>query len=166
MKYNELDITKHKSGKRLGRGISAGGGKTAGRGTKGQKARTGSKKKPGFQGGSNPIMQSLPKLHGFHSHRVKAEVVYTGQIEALGKAKVDNHVLADAQLVSSPFVVTKLLLNGELKKNVSIHLQSASKQAAEAVVKAGGSFEQVARVKRPVTSTKSIAKKTEEKKAK
>ena len=64
MKYNELDITSYRKGKRVGRGISAGQGKTAGRGTKGQKARAGSSAKPGFAGGSNPLMQKLPKLPG------------------------------------------------------------------------------------------------------
>src|SRR5580704_15038360 len=98
MKYNQLTISSKKHGKRLGRGIAAGGGKTAGRGTKGQKSRTGSKKKPGFEGGQNPLMQRLPKLHGFNSHRIKSEVVYTGQLELLGKAKVDNQVLAEAEL--------------------------------------------------------------------
>jgi large subunit ribosomal protein L15 len=85
MKYNELQLGRDRKSKRLGRGISAGGGKTAGRGTKGQGARTGSKAKPGFAGGSNPLMQKLPKLPGFHSHKVKAETVYTGQLEQFAK---------------------------------------------------------------------------------
>src|SRR3954468_18778222 len=103
MKYNELQPVKSKSPKRVGRGIAAGQGKTAGRGTKGQGARTGSSKKPGFEGGQNPLMQRLPKLHGFKSHKVRAENVFTDQLEALG-ATVDNQVLADNGLVSSPYV--------------------------------------------------------------
>ena len=77
MKYHELTTTKNKKINRVGRGIAAGQGKTAGRGTKGQGARTGSSKKPGFAGGSNPLMQKLPKLPGFKSHRPKVETVYT-----------------------------------------------------------------------------------------
>mgnify|MGYP000036980155 CR=1 FL=1 len=46
MKYNELELNAHKRLTRVGRGISAGGGKTAGRGTKGQNARAGHKKRP------------------------------------------------------------------------------------------------------------------------
>ena len=57
MKYNELNLTPFRSPKRVGRGIAAGQGKTAGRGTKGQKSRTGSGKKPGFEGGQNPLAQ-------------------------------------------------------------------------------------------------------------
>ena len=41
MKYNQLQVSANKDRKRVGRGITAGGGKTAGRGTKGQNARTG-----------------------------------------------------------------------------------------------------------------------------
>src|SRR5262245_3413345 len=101
MKYNELTISKNKSGKRVGRGIAAGQGKTAGRGTKGQMARTGSHKRPGFEGGQNPLMQRLPKLPGFKSKRERAEVVYSGQLEAFGGKTVDSTVLAEAGLISS-----------------------------------------------------------------
>ena len=72
MKYNELSPVAGKSRKRVGRGIAAGQGKTAGRGTKGQGARTGSSKRPGFEGGQNPLMQRLPKLAGFKSKAVRA----------------------------------------------------------------------------------------------
>ncbi len=75
MKFNELTTTHKKSPKRVGRGIAAGQGKTAGRGTKGYGARTGSKARPGFAGGQNPIMQALPKLPGFRSHKVPMESV-------------------------------------------------------------------------------------------
>jgi len=154
MKYNQLQVTSQKSGKRVGRGIAAGQGKTAGRGTKGQKARTGSSAKPGFAGGTNPLMQQLPKLPGFKSHRVKAENVYTGQLETLGKSTVDSGVLAEAGLVSSPYVKVKLLHKGELKKKITVTLQSASENAIAAVQQAGGSFQAVPRAQRPKTSTK------------
>ncbi len=154
MKYNEFEITKHKRGDRVGRGIAAGRGKTAGRGTKGQKSRTGSKKKPGFAGGQNPLMQKLPKLHGFRSYRTKSEVVYTGQLEGLKGTTVDNHVLAENGLISSPFVITKVILKGELKKKFTVSLQSASASSIAAIEAAGGKFVQIEQVKRPKTSVK------------
>ena len=43
---------------------------------KGQKSRAGSSRRPGFEGGQNPLIQRLPKLRGFHSHRVDSENVY------------------------------------------------------------------------------------------
>jgi large subunit ribosomal protein L15 len=150
MKYHELQVESKKSLKRVGRGIAAGQGKTAGRGTKGQGARTGSKKKPGFEGGSNPLMQRLPKLPGFKSKRVPAEVVYTGQLDKLG-AKVDTTVLAEAGLVSNPYVQVKLLVQGEVAKKHEVKLAGASAAAIEALQKAGGNFAKTARLARPAT---------------
>src|SRR5271156_5369287 len=104
MKYNELKTSTPKKAKRVGRGISAGQGKTAGRGTKGQGARTGSSKKPGFAGGSNPLMQKLPKLPGFRSHRIKAETIYTGQLDAFSGKTVDANLLSENGLISNAYV--------------------------------------------------------------
>ena len=101
MKFHELQTTKAKRSNRVGRGIAAGQGKTAGRGTKGQGARTGSSAKPGFAGGSNPLMQKLPKLPGFRSHRVAPEAVYTGQLNQFSGKTVDAQALADAGLFSN-----------------------------------------------------------------
>src|SRR5579875_873741 len=67
MKYNELKLTKPKAAKRVGRGISAGQGKTAGRGTKGQGARTGGVKAPYFEGGQLPLVRRLPFKRGFNN---------------------------------------------------------------------------------------------------
>ena len=158
MKFHELQASKPKAGKRVGRGIAAGQGKTAGRGTKGQGARTGSKAKPGFTGGSNPLMQKLPKLPGFKSHRVAPENVYTGQLEQFGGKTVDATVLAEAGLISNPYVHVKLLVNGELTKKVTVKLSGASESAIAAVQAAGGTFEKTARLSRPKTSTKKSAK--------
>ncbi len=149
MKYNELNLSKHKAAKRVGRGIAAGQGKTAGRGTKGQGARTGSSKRPGFEGGQNPLMQRLPKLPGFKSHRVKAENVRVGDLEALAGKTVDATVLAEHNLISNPYVTVKLLSGGELTKKVTVKLPAASVSAIEAVEKAGGTFEKVERLARP-----------------
>jgi large subunit ribosomal protein L15 len=156
MKFNDLNLTKAKSRKRVGRGISAGQGKTAGRGTKGYGARTGSKAKPGFAGGQNPLMQALPKLPGFRSQHAKAENVHTGQLEQFGGKTVDSQVLADAGLISSPYVRVKLITGkGDLTKKVTVKLPSISASALETVQKAGGAYEQTARAQRAITSEKS-----------
>src|ERR1041384_1855586 len=104
MKFNGLQIDRNKQPKRVGRGISAGQGKTAGRGTKGQLSRTGSHKRPGFEGGQNPLMQRLPKLPGFPSKAQRAEVVYPGQLDAFGGKIADAETLAKAGLITSPYV--------------------------------------------------------------
>ena len=163
MKYNELAVNKNTRPSRKGRGISAGQGKTAGRCTKGQKARTGHRKMPaGFMGGQRAIMQAVPKLKGFKSFHPKAEVVYTDRLNEL-KGVVDNYALAEASLISSPFVKVKILSRGELTSKIELKTQFASKSAVEAIKKAGGSFEQVAILQRPATKTEKKAEKAEKK---
>lgn len=152
MKFNELKLTRRKKSTRVGRGISAGKGKTAGRGTKGQGARKSGGVRPGFEGGQMPLYMRLPKLRGFKSHRPKTYEIYTGQLEKLGKAKVDTTVLAEAGLIENPYVKVKLVKNGDLKKKVDVKLFSASASAIETVKKAGGSFEKTEQLKRPKKS--------------
>jgi large subunit ribosomal protein L15 len=157
MKYHELITKTAKRPKRVGRGI-AGQGKTAGRGTKGQKARTGASQRPGFAGGSNPLMQQLPKLPGFKSHRAKAENVYTGQLEQFSGKTVTTTLLASANLISNPYVIVKLIVKGELTKKVTVELAMASENAIAAIQEAGGTFTKTPRLSRVKTSTKTKAK--------
>lgn len=154
MKYNELSTNTPKRAKRVGRGIAAGQGKTAGRGTKGQMSRTGAKRRPGFEGGQNPLAQRLPKLQGFRSFKAKAENVYTGDLDALSAKTIDTFALAEAGLISDPFVRVKLISKGDVTKKVTVKLQSASASAIEAIQKAGGTFEKVARTARPASTRK------------
>ena len=151
MKYNELNVNSNTRPSRKGRGISAGQGKTAGRGTKGQKSRSGHNKMPaGFMGGQRAIMQAVPKLKGFKSFHPKAEVVYTDRLNELS-GKVDNLKLAEAELISSPYVKVKVISRGELKSKIELETQFASKSAIEAIKKAGGTFKQVAILQKPKT---------------
>ncbi len=140
MKYNELNVEKNARPSRVGRGISAGQGKTAGRGTKGQKARTGHRKMPaGFMGGQRAIMQAIPKLKGFKSLHSKAEVVYTDRLNNLS-GKVDNFTLYEAGLTSTPYTKVKVITRDELKAKLDLNVQFASKSAIEMIKKAGGKF--------------------------
>jgi len=142
MKYNELTIASHKNKTRVGRGISAGKGKTAGRGTKGQKSRAGSGKKEGFEGGQTPLVMRLPRLRGFTSHRAKTEVVYTHQLNDF-KGVVTNESLHTSGLIDSAFSKVKVVTKGELTSSVTVSLQAASATAKDAIQKAGGSFTKV-----------------------
>jgi large subunit ribosomal protein L15 len=157
MKFNNLNTGRKKSAKRVGRGIAAGQGKTAGRGTKGYGARTGSKARPGFMGGQNPIMQQLPKLPGFKSHHTPMENVFTGQLNSLKAKTVTVSSLAEAGLVSSPYVRVKLLAKGDVSKALTVELQAASGKAVELLENAGGSFKAVARSSRPASKPKKEA---------
>src|SRR5690606_38620068 len=124
MKFDKLSTSKQKSARRVGRGIAAGRGKTAGRGTKGQAARSGYSRKPGFEGGQNPLMQRMPKLRGFRSSAVPSEVVFTGQLDNLkAGAVVNTKLLAEAGLMSNPFVNCKLIVKGDVKNKHQVELQ-------------------------------------------
>lgn len=143
MKYNELQVTANKNRKRVGRGISAGGGKTAGRGTKGQNARTGKKLRSMFQGGQNGIATAVPKGRGFKSLRTPAQIVYLDRLNDL-KGTIDNMSLYEAGLIATPFHTVKVIARGELTGKVTLKVQAASKSVIEAIKKAGGTFEKVA----------------------
>lgn len=147
MKIHELNASANRKATRVGRGISAGKGKTAGRGTKGYGSRAGSKRRPGFEGGQNPLMQRLPKRRGFRSFRTAPETVYTGDLANV-KGTVDNFSLFEAGLVSSPYTKVKLVVRGEVSGKHTVKLQAASAPAIEAVKKAGGSFDVTEQVKR------------------
>jgi large subunit ribosomal protein L15 len=152
MKFNELNVTANRQARRVGRGIAAGQGKTAGRGTKGQGSRTGSSRKPGFEGGQNPLMQRLPKVRGFKSKRRQMEVAYTGQLEQV-KGVVDNFSLFEAGLLSNPYTQVKLVVRGDIKGKHTVKLQAASATAIEAIKKAGGTFDVTEQVKRQPKKT-------------
>ncbi|GIT98770.1 50S ribosomal protein L15 [Sulfurovum sp. TSL1] len=70
--------------KRVGRGQGSGTGKTAGRGQKGQKARSGYKRKRGFEGGQQPLYKRLPKI-GFTSSVEKPYVINVEKIKAIAE---------------------------------------------------------------------------------
>jgi len=144
MKYNELQASTNKNRKRVGRGISAGQGKTAGRGTKGQGARTGKKLSASFQGGQRALVQSIPKNRGFKSLRTPAQVVYMDHLNAFKGKLVDNMSLYEAGLIATPFHTVKVIARGELTEKVTLNVQGASKSVQEAVKKAGGSFTKTA----------------------
>lgn len=141
MKYHELTAANNKDRKRVGRGISAGGGKTAGRGTKGQKARTGKKIGATFMGGQGALMQRIPKLRGFKSLRAPAQVVYSDQLDAFANKAIDSSVLFEAGIISTPHHTVKVIARGPVTKKVTLKVQAASASVVAAIVAAGGTFE-------------------------
>lgn len=143
MKYNELQVTANKNRKRVGRGISAGQGKTAGRGTKGQGARTGKKLHVMFQGGQRALVQAVPKARGFKSLKSPAQVVYLDHLNAFAGKTVDNFSLFEGGYISTPFHAVKVIARGELNEKVTLRVQGASKSVQAAITKAGGAFEKV-----------------------
>ena len=126
---------------RVGRGASAGQGKTCGRGTKGQRARKGGYHKVGFEGGQMPIQRRMPKV-GFRSDmkRSRAEV----RLDELAKvegATVDLAALIKAQVVPVGTERAKVILSGEIKKAVTLKGIAVTKGARAAIEAAGGKIE-------------------------
>lgn len=152
MKYNELELSSKKQKHRVGRGISAGQGKTAGRGTKGQGSRTGKGRRPGFEGGQNPLMQRLPKLRGFKAVKTKTEIVSTDELNGI-KAKINNLSVFEKGLVTNPHVRVKVVLGREDVAKMTVSLQMASKNSIAAIEKSGGSFSSVPQVARATKKT-------------
>ena len=124
---------------RVGRGASAGQGKTCGRGVKGQRARKGGYHKVGFEGGQMPLARRLPK-RGFISldRAFKAEVRLS-DIEALPVDTIDMLVLKQAGLVPHLTRSAKVILAGEIARAVTLVGIAVTKGARAAIEAAGGS---------------------------
>lgn len=116
-----LKSYKKKTGKRMGRGISAGQGKTAGRGTKGQKSRSGFNIPKRFEGGQTPLSMRLPKLKGFKSVQTKPAVI---SLDLISKFYKDGEVVSIQTLLDKKLIETnmraKVLNNGKLMVKVSL----------------------------------------------
>ena len=126
---------------RVGRGASAGQGKTCGRGVKGQRARKGGYHKVGFEGGQMPLQRRLPKV-GFRS-KIKATraEVRLSELNGIDAAVIDLDVLKKAGVVDVFAEQAKVVLSGERKKAVKLKGIGATKGASDAISKAGGSIE-------------------------
>ena len=126
---------------RVGRGASAGQGKTCGRGGKGQKARKGGYHKVGFEGGQMPLQRRLPKT-GFRS-RIKSTraEVRLHELALVESAVIDLVALKTAQLVPVDVERAKVVLSGKLAKAVTLKGVAATKGARAAIEAAGGKIE-------------------------
>ena len=140
---------------RVGRGISAGKGKTAGRGTKGQKARAGGSIPPWFEGGQTPLHMRIPKLRGFKNRgKVEYEIVNVGDIAArldagafaeAGTAPkkgeqltINADVLRAVGLVRNVKKPLKILGSGDLSAALFVVADAFTKSATEKIEAAGG----------------------------
>jgi large subunit ribosomal protein L15 len=128
---------------RVGRGASAGQGKTCGRGVKGQRARKGGYHKVGFEGGQMPLQRRLPKI-GFKSAMQASRSELTlSDLMRVKVADVTLKGLIEANLVPEYTKRVKIILSGKVSKAYTIkdkHI-SATKGAKSAVETAGGKFE-------------------------
>ena len=127
--------------KRVGRGIGSGMGKTAGRGHKGQKARSGGFHKVGFEGGQMPLHRRLPKRGFVSLTRGDTVEVRLSSLDKLPVDDIDMLVLKQAGVVPNAALSAKVILNGEIKRKVTLRGLLVTKGARAAIEKAGGSVE-------------------------
>ena len=142
MKLHELRAPKGaKHGrKRVGRGISAGQGKTAGRGTKGQGARSGGGKGPYFEGGQLPLVRRLPQRRGFTNiWRVEYKPVNVGRLNRFpAGTEVDPELLVEAGIIRSLRERVKILGDGEIEHPLVVRAHRFSASARRMIEEAGG----------------------------
>jgi large subunit ribosomal protein L15 len=145
MKLNDLrpDPGSRKKRKRVGRGISAGQGKTAGRGTKGQGARSGGGKGPYFEGGQLPLARRLPFKRGFTNiRRVEYRPVNLRDLSELDAGTVlDPEIMAAVGLLKKASDPVVILGDGDVSVPLTIKAHRFSKSAQEKIEAAGGTIE-------------------------
>ena len=143
MKMNSISPAagSKKVARRVGRGASAGQGKTCGRGVKGQRARKGGYHKVGFEGGQMPLQRRLPKI-GFRSKisPLVAEV-RLNELALVAGGVVDLDALKKAGVVPANAERARVMLSGEIKTAVTVKGVGVTKGARAAIEAAGGTVE-------------------------
>ncbi|MCD8174868.1 MAG: 50S ribosomal protein L15 [Phascolarctobacterium sp.] len=127
---------------RVGRGLGSGLGKTSGKGQKGQKARSGGVKRPGFEGGQRPLYLRLPK-RGFYNKFAKEYVAIN--VSVLNRFE-DGTVVEPIMFIKEGIVKNirdgiRILGNGELTKKLTVQAIGFTKTAEEKIIAAGGKVE-------------------------
>lgn len=129
--------------RRVGRGIAAGQGASCGFGMRGQKSRSGTGTKAGFEGGQMPLYRRVPKLK--HFPLINQKHYTTINVEALSSLSANSEVTLDS-LLEQGIVTTnggplKILGNGELNVALNVKAAAFTKSAAQKIEAAGGSYE-------------------------
>lgn len=132
----------HKRRKRIGFGMGSGHGKTATRGSKGQKSRSGSSIRPGFEGGQMPLQRRLPKRGFTNIFKKHYAIVNVGDLSVFGANDVVSpETLVQRGLIRKTGDGVKILGDGELKTPLTISAHLFSKSALEKIKQAGGKAE-------------------------
>jgi large subunit ribosomal protein L15 len=130
----------HRSRKRIGRGPGSGQGKTAGRGHKGQRSNPGYAALPIFEGGTMPLVRRIPKRGFTNIHALRVAEVNIGDLEQVfpAGAVVTPETMRDARLLRSRYDIVKILGDGTLTKNLTVHAHRFSAAARDKITQAGG----------------------------
>ena len=144
LRLNELSpgVGAKKTAQRRGRGIGSGLGKTGGRGVKGQKSRSGSSIRAGFEGGQMPLYRRLPKF-GFTSRMAMT----TAEVRLSELNKVEGDIVSVATLKAANIIRhdmkrARIILSGDVTKAYTFQGVKVTKGAKQAIEAAGGSIEE------------------------
>jgi large subunit ribosomal protein L15 len=141
MRLNTLKPGSRKAPKRLGRGSSAGQGKTCGRGHKGQRARAGGYHKVGFEGGQMPLQRRLPKIGFISAKAAETAEVRLHELAIPADEVIDLLSLKRAGIVSAQARRAKVIASGSIAKAVRLRGLAVTPGARKAIEAAGGSIE-------------------------
>jgi large subunit ribosomal protein L15 len=144
MKLEELKPAQgaRKKAKRVGRGPGSGHGKTSTKGHKGQKARSGGVKGPGFEGGQMPLQRRLPKRGFTNIFRKEYAVVNVGDLQRAGMSgTITPEMMIEKGIVKNMLSGIKILGTGEIKTGITVRAHKFSKSAIEKIQAAGGKAE-------------------------
>ena len=132
--------------KRVGRGVGSGKGRTSTRGHKGAKARSGYKKKIGFEGGQMPLQRRVPKFGFKNINRVEYKAINLSTLQKLADDK-NLTTIGLAELKAAGFInakhLVKILGNGELSSKLNVEAHAFSKKAEEVIVAQGGAVTKI-----------------------
>jgi large subunit ribosomal protein L15 len=128
-----------KKGKRIGRGMGSGHGKTSTRGSKGQRAGTGFGQKRGFEGGQMPLHRRLPKRGLTNIFKKQFAIVNLGRLEKLEGDSFNVDRLVALGVVKKLGDGLKVLGTGQLTRKITVEAHHFSKSALEKIEHAGGS---------------------------
>lgn len=145
MQLNELkpQTGSKKRRRRVGRGISAGQGASCGFGMRGQKSRSGTGTKPGFEGGQMPLYRRVPKLKHFPLINPKSyTIINVGKLSSLeANTEVTLASLLESGILTSNNGPLKILGDGELTTPLTVKAAAFTASAKQKIESAGGSCE-------------------------
>jgi len=128
--------------KRVGRGCGSGHGFTSGRGTKGQKSRSGARKRRGFEGGQMPLYRRVPKRGFTNVFKKKINIINLGKLNIFNDGdKITPQKLIEAGIIKKIGDGVKVLAKGKLNKKLIVQAHQFSQQAIKEIESAGGKIE-------------------------
>jgi len=136
------ELGKRRKAKRVGRGIGSGHGKTSCKGHKGQKARSGGTKGPGFEGGQMPLQRRLPKRGFKNRFKIQYAIINLKDLSKLDEFDtITPEIIFEKGIVKDLKDGLKILGEGEIHRPFTIKADAFSSSAVAKITASGGKAE-------------------------